>query len=474
MRIELIIIACIIGIVVICAVPAGACPYISVTQGSTVFVGEKGLFLQSDVLAANDTQVAWYPSGTVVTGTSVPGTTVMVNPSLFDVTPALFGSHTGAWYSYPNGMAEATPHLSFVVEKPEAEVTLWVYTWQGGKDGTDYQKTKGVKLGFRVDTNLYPIFRRSGVSAYEPGIDLYVEGPGGISYSSLYDDAPMPHSVAITNLHPWNSVTYVPVQSAATCVWDTGNSAYRAGEYTYYAYVDVNGLKDVMGKIPGDSFTLLAAPSTDSRVRTSSDSDGTTSTPTPATQVNGTGTINFYVNTGGILQADTILHDEGGMAYVSLKKGIRALNVKAQVLKSLSLIMVSDPRNIGALPEGQNPLSTYNISPLHSSFSPSVELGILISDDSIFHNLYWWSEQAGKWSAVDAETDNDDGYLKADITKTGIYMMTYPTEPVTEPTILVEPVATAEPMPFPTPMQSPVGILVVLAGFAACALLKKR
>ncbi|MDE4908897.1 DUF3821 domain-containing protein [Methanogenium marinum] len=470
MRIQLIILACLIGLVGICAMPACA-SVADVVQGSTVFVGEEGLVLQSGVLAANDTQVAWYPSGTTVSGTSVPEITITVSPSSFDVTPVQFKGRTGAWYSYPNGVAETTPHLAFLVNQPEAMVKLWVYTSEGGEYGTGYKTIKGVKLGFRMETNMFAIFNRPGVSAGEPGIDIYVEAPGGSTYSALYDDAAVPHSVPIAGQHPQTSYAYVPVESGATCVWDTGNSEYGAGNYIFYAYADVNGLKDAVGKISGDRFTLLA---------TATDSAGATPTPEVPNLIVGTGTVTLDTTTGGIVQTDTLLHDEENMAYVSLDKGTQAFNEKAQALKSLSIIMVAmgDSMTLVPLPDGQTPLSIYRISPEDSSFSPSAELGILISDDSLSHNLYWWNELMGKWSAVDAETDNDDGYLKGDLTKSGYYMMTYPagsvTESTAEPTILPEPTATTVPTASPTPTQSPVGILVVMAGCAACALLKKR
>ena len=471
MRIQLIIFACFIGLVGICAMPVGA-TVADVTQGSTVFVGEEGLVLQPGVLAADDTQVAWYPSGTAVTGTSVPDITVTVIPSSFAVTPVQFESRTGVWYSYPKGVAEATPHVAFRVDQPEAKVKLWVYTSEGGKDGTEYKTIRGVKLGFRMETNLYPIFNRPGVSSGEPGIDIYVVAPGGFTYSALYDNAAPPHSVSITEQHPQTSIAYVPIESGATCVWDTGNSEYGAGEYAFYAYADVNGLKDVVGKISGDTFTLLA---------TATESPGATPTPEEPTLIIGTGTVALDTTTGGILQTDTLLHDQAETAYVSVEKGTRALNEKAQRLDSLSIVPVGmgdAVLNIEPYPEGQNPISTYRISPEDSSFSPSAELGIQISDNSIYHNMYWWNEQAGKWYAVDAETDNNDGYLKAAITKTGFYLMTYPsgpvTEPTAEPTILPEPTATAVPTASPTSTPTPLGFLGVLAGLGACALLKKR
>lgn len=470
MRIQLILFACLIGLVGICVMPVSA-SVADIAPGSTVFVGEEGLVLQPGVLVANDTEVAWYPGGTAVSGTSVPDIALTVIPSSFDVTPVQFDGRTGNWYSYPNGVAGATPHVAFRVEKPDANIKLWVYPPGGGSgvDGTDYKTIRGVKLGFRMETNLYPIFNRPGVAAGEPGIDIFVEAPGGFTYSSLFDDAAPPHAVSITDQHPKTSIAYVPVEPGATCVWYTGNPEYTAGDYTFYAYADVNGLKNVVGKIQGDTFTLLA---------TATESPGETPTQEPPTLITGTGTVTLDTNNGGIVQTDTLLKDQEALAYVSLEKGARALNDKAQRLGSLSLFMVGDPQDIGPYPEGQNPLSTYRIDPDGATFFPSAELGIMISDNSAVHNLYWWSESAGKWRDVDAETDNDDGYLKAQITETGYYIMTYPaavpTEPTGVPTTLPTESPTAEPTTVPTPTQTPLGLICIMAGLGAFALLKRR
>ncbi|NLO78058.1 MAG: DUF3821 domain-containing protein [Methanomicrobiales archaeon] len=462
MRLQLILFTFFIGLVGFCILPAGA-SVADVTQGSTVFVGEEGLILNPGVLAAGDTQVAWYPSGTSVSATTVPEATITVSSSPFAVTPVEFGSRTGVWYSYPNGVAKPTPHVAFRVEQPELNVKLWVYTPGGGQDATEYKIIAGDKLGFRMETNLYPIFNRPGVSASEPGIDIYVETSEGTTYSALYDDAPVPNAVPITNQHPKTAYAFVPVQPGATCVWDTGNPMYGVGKYSYYAYANVNGLKDVVGRIEGDAFTPPAQP---------------TPTPEVPTLITGTGTLALDTTTGGIVQTDTILYDQAGfMDYVSIKKGTQALNTKAQRLTSLSLFAVGDPENIGPFPENEHPFSTCFVSPEQSSFSPSAELGIRISDNSAIHNLYWWNEPAGKWYAVDAEMDNNDGFLKAAITKSGYYMMTYPvipTKATAEPTIPSEPTIPTESTALPTTAQTPLGFLGILTGLGAFALLKKK
>lgn len=102
MRLQLILFTFFIALVGFCILPAGA-SVADVTQGSTVFVGEEGLILNPGVLAAGDTQVAWYPSGTSVSATTVPEATITVSSSPFAVTPVEFGSRTGVWYDIRTG-----------------------------------------------------------------------------------------------------------------------------------------------------------------------------------------------------------------------------------------------------------------------------------------------------------------------------------------------------------------------------------
>ena len=231
----------------------------------------------------------------------------------------------------------------------------------------------------------------------------------------------------------------------------------------------MNGLKNVVGRIEGDTFTLLA---------TATESPGEIPTPDVPILIIRTGTVTLESDTGGKVQIDTLLKDPDESAYISLAKGVRALNDKAQRLSSLSLFMVGDPQNIGPYPEGEEPLVTYHMYPDGATFSPSAELGIRISDNAAVHHLYRWSDSPGRWYAVDAEVDSDDGYLKAAITKTGYYMMTYPsavpTEPTAEPTILPTASPTPDATPVPTPTQTPLGVFGVLAGMGAFALLKRR
>ena len=77
---------------------------------------------------------------------------------------------------------------------------------------------------------------------------------------------------------------------------------------------------------------------------------------------------------------------------------------------------------------------------------------------------------------MDAVADAD-GYLKAAITDSGIYLMTYPAAPTTGPTVPTgEPtqMPTEEPTTAPTPTGAPLGWLAPLGACAAGAALLCR
>ncbi|MDD4128012.1 MAG: DUF3821 domain-containing protein, partial [Methanomicrobium sp.] len=136
---------------------------------------------------------------------------------------------------------------------------------------------------FRIDSNMYPIFSRQGVLASDGGIDVKVKNENGATLSSLYDCSGNP--VKITGIHPTNSIYFVP-SGTVTCVWDTGNSAYRTGSYTIWAECNVNEMMDNLGEIPGATITdpigTMQNTQTQTPTATASVTQTVTKTPTEA------------------------------------------------------------------------------------------------------------------------------------------------------------------------------------------------
>ncbi len=456
----------------------------TVPKGGTVFIGEEGLDL-SATLAAGDSQIAYYSSGATI-GTSAPEAIRSVSPgATFFVSPSDFLDRTGAWYSYPNGVNDSA-WIAVFVEEPYLNVRLWVYPSNAAPQSAEgYKLITGDNLNFRIETNTYQIFSRPGVSPSDDGIDVYVTEPDGTTYTALFDSVSGATSIPIINLKPASSVWYVPNPSSSKqYIWDTGNPAYKSGTYEYWAEISVNDMKE---NYAGTGGNVVQETMTSDILGSATEPLTPTATPTPD-YVEATGTVELNVNTGGYVQVDTRLWDGssggGKEAYVFLPRGTQALNEKAQALKELSLYWAPFLDTGGfwpAVPEGQNELVAYYLGPDtgpdgRATFSPAVELGILISDNSAVHNLYWLNERLDRWDEVDATVDPDDGYLKAPITKSGIYLMTYPAAPTTEPTVVPTGEPTAEPTEqpttaAPTPTGAPLGWLAPLGACAAGAAL---
>lgn len=485
-RIIAVIAACIL---ILLLVLPGAAATTAVPKGGTIFIGEEGLDL-SATLAPGDSQIAYYPSGATI-GIFAPEEVRQVTPgATFYVSPSEFLGRTGAWYSYPNGV-NGSAWMAVFVEEPYLNVRLWVYPSNAAPQSAEnYKLITGDRLNFRIETNVFPIFSRPGVTASDEGIDIYVTEPDGTTYTALFDSVTGATSISIADLKPTSSVWYITNPSPSKqYIWDTGNPSYKSGTYEFWAEIAVNRMKE---NYAGTGGNVVQETMTSDILSSAGDPSMPTATPTPA-YVEGTGTVPLNVNTGGYVQVDTRLWDGssggGKEAYVFLPKGTQALNEKAQALKELSLywapFLDTGIWPWPSVPEGQNELVAYYLGPNtgpdgRATFSPSVELGILISDTSLSHHLYWLNERLHRWDDVDAVADAD-GYLKAEITDSGIYLMTYPAAPTTTPTA----VPTGEPTDMPTeepttaaqtPTETPLGWLAPIGACAAgtALLLRKR
>ncbi len=222
-------------------------------KGDTVFIGEEGLVLNSDVFyssgGVSDTQLAFYSSGNPATTT--PAYTTTPSAQSFYVSPSEFSERQGLWYSYPNGSLNG--YQSIKVSYPSLALKLYAYRAGGESfDVTNGKIVAGEALDFRIDSNLYPIFMRQGVLAGDEGVDVKLKNTVGATLSSLYDCSG--NAVKITGIHPTSSAFFVP-SGTLTCVWDTGNSAYQTGSYTIWAECNANKLMDNLGKIPGATIT---------------------------------------------------------------------------------------------------------------------------------------------------------------------------------------------------------------------------
>ncbi|UUX91418.1 DUF3821 domain-containing protein [Methanoplanus endosymbiosus] len=256
----------------------------NIGQGDTVFLGEEGLTLTPSVFYSSggvtDNQLAYFGSG-ANPATSAPSYMITPDKSSFYVDPNTFGDKQSAWYSYPNGSKNG--HVAFYVNSPAIGIKLYAVRPGDSFDLTNGKVVKGEGLDFRIDSNLNPIFTRSGVAAGDDGVDIKFQDGVGATLTALYDCTGS--IVSIVNIHPTSSMFYLPSGTPA-CVWDTGNDAYKMGSYKVWAECNVNGMKDNLGSITGETVTSpipsLAAAAAPTSTPTPEETTAT-ETPVPAT-----------------------------------------------------------------------------------------------------------------------------------------------------------------------------------------------
>jgi hypothetical protein len=209
----------------------------TIPGGGTVFIGEQGLDITATGVASGS-NIAWYgPGGSV---SNVPQATVSVDDaSSFYVIPATFQGKTGPWFTQPGN------NLAFYVNDPTIEIRVIDYTAGFTLSPSAYWLPVGDTAGFRIDTNLYTMANRDGVSGAPVTIKLI--GPGGVQYSTV-------DGYSLMNI----PVSSSPFNTGA--VWATGSSNYARGDYTATAECNANSMKDnynVVGKTISDPAAFL-------------------------------------------------------------------------------------------------------------------------------------------------------------------------------------------------------------------------
>lgn len=219
----------------------------TVAAGGTVFIGEQGLDITAGT-GAND-QIAWFPA-TAETTSATPEQVIDVTTikTGFYVSPTYFSSRTGNWYSWNSGLTVGTAAVAFRVDDPR--LTIKVDDMDAGVDVTNKWLYRGDEAGFRIETNLYPVGQRAGMTGAP--ITIKFQTPDGAVLTALTNKA------GTSNL-----LTDIPVATSPYTTgrfWDSSNSRYSTGTYTIWAESNPNGMMDNYpqeGKTTSSKVTVL-------------------------------------------------------------------------------------------------------------------------------------------------------------------------------------------------------------------------
>lgn len=259
-------------------IPVGALPVATnVGQGATIFIGEEGLNVTSAMNSAagngpvftrpNQTTIGWWPSEDLISSTSpVKLINMDLRYSSFTVAPSDFVGYTGKWYLMgPDGYSVANDNaMVFYVADPNLDVRIW--DLGAMTDLTGNSAIRGTKIGFRINTNMYPALYsvyRSPVSynnAADGYIDIVMKDASGNTLDSLADSSNTFYSLTQQNVSIQPYVWGNSNNPIAPTPWDTGilksdgQYLYPIGTYSISAVSTLNNMRTNY-KIAGADYT---------------------------------------------------------------------------------------------------------------------------------------------------------------------------------------------------------------------------
>jgi hypothetical protein len=204
-------------------VPAVAGALSDIPQGGVIFIGEQGLNLNG-VTAGS--QVAWWGSGRSPSTDAPTDLQTISDPKNFFVSPTIYGTETGVWYTYPDRKT------AFTIKDPT--LTVKAINVRTDREVTSGTVSGGDQVKFQVETNMYSMTERPGVNGVP--VTIHVIGPQGIDFTSLTDKSGKVHSL--------DPVIVTSSLYDTGAVWNTGNAQYPKGSYMIWAECNANSMHD--------------------------------------------------------------------------------------------------------------------------------------------------------------------------------------------------------------------------------------
>ncbi len=220
----------------------------AVTPAQTVFIGEQGLDISAAVPAA---QIAWFAAGSSPAA-DAPSKIITPDKTNFYVSPSDFGSYTGAWYNW--GGASPAGAVAFYVQVSSLDIKIW--NADTNKVANDISIIRPGSLTFRIDNNLYPAHTERQASGF---LTIKIKDTAGATLTQVFTNAGV--ATSLTGI-PTFAGTLSSQQflgaTATTPVWGTGykpgtSNFYAAGTYEVWVESNLNGMKDNLGSVTGQT-----------------------------------------------------------------------------------------------------------------------------------------------------------------------------------------------------------------------------
>jgi hypothetical protein len=289
--------------VIVLLVAPGAATLNKIAPGSPVFVGENDVDISGALNGCHT--IAWWPNGTSMSAPAAKNLTIYeinsVSETIFhyNISPGLYGGYTGTWYC-----EDTTPTFP-VFSLRDPQMTLKIWDLDHDQDVTGKTIPRATNITYRIDTNLYPVLNylnRPNTNPTDGFFMVKLTDPLNRNVANIYTGS---YGGAKTLILPFETNPYV---SSSPYLWKNGNTwdhaarniqgdmVYPPGTYTFTLNQNLNHMQDSYGVGSGAgadgkttstaTVTFLASeplviPTTQVTVVTSM--PGTTSTTLPAT-----------------------------------------------------------------------------------------------------------------------------------------------------------------------------------------------
>jgi len=247
---------CVLALVVIfiCTAPvAGSLSKIA--AGSPVYIGESNLDISSALNGCHT--IAWWKNGTDTSAPPAKNITILdINTASetesekifhYAISPEIFANYTGRWYCEDKKPA----FVVFEVLEPHLDIKVW--DLDHNQDVSGKSVPVSTNITYRIDTNLFPALKplnRPDGNPKDSFFTVSLTNPLGKGIGNLYTGSAGNSKTQILPFDSQPFITASPYYWKSGKDWDhtarnaVGDPLYPAGTYTFTVNQNLNNMKE--------------------------------------------------------------------------------------------------------------------------------------------------------------------------------------------------------------------------------------
>jgi hypothetical protein len=254
---------CVLALVVIfmCIAPVAASLSI-IAPGAPVYIGETNLDI-SRAMAGCHT-IAWWKNGTDTSAPPNKNITLVDITAISDteseklyhyaISPQIFANYTGTWYCED----KKPSFVVFEVVEPSLDISVW--DLDHNQDVSGKTVPFSTNITYRIDTNMGPALKalpRPDINPTDSFYTVSLTNPLGMAIGNLYTGSAGNKNTLIVPFDNHPFITASPYYGKGGKDWDHtarnkyAEPLYPLGTYTYTVNQNLNNMKDTYSSLNG-------------------------------------------------------------------------------------------------------------------------------------------------------------------------------------------------------------------------------